>query len=148
MTIFALGIMPYISSAIIMQLMTAVSPYFAQLKKEGAAGRENNAVHSLWDGIFWQRFKATAFRLGWKALQGAGVGSYRSRIIFRFTTVVTLVGGTMFLMWLGEQITSRGVGNGISSIILRGSSLIYHLLLLAPSNLVGLVRCRPRLLSF
>ena len=121
MTIFALNIMPYISAAIIMQLMTAVSPSLEALKKEGESGRKkiNQYTRYLTVAIT----AAQAFGIA-KGLEGMEAGGQSAVIdpgaFFTFTTVITLVGGTMFLMWLGEQITQRGVGNGISLIIFAG----------------------------
>ena len=116
-TIFALGIMPYISSSIIMQLMTTVSPHLEQLKKEGQSGqRKDHPVHALWHG-------APRLVPGDRHFDCAGIPAgpgARAGLMFRFVTVSTLVTGTMFLMWLGEQITERGLGNGISIIIFAG----------------------------
>jgi preprotein translocase subunit SecY len=120
MTIFALNIMPYISASIIVQLLTAVVPTLETLKKEGEAGRKklNQITRSL--TVLLAAVQAFGIAVG---LQGTGGG--QSPVIeagpfFIFTTVVTLTGGTVFLMWLGEQITARGVGNGISLIIFSG----------------------------
>ena len=132
MTIFALGIMPYISSAIIMQLMTAVSPYFAQLKKEGAAGQRKITQYTRYGTVFLAALQGYGISVGLEGTSGSqGSAVIDPGSVVRFTTVVTLVGGTMFLMWLGEQITSRGVGNGISLIIFAG--IVANL----PSALVG-----------
>ena len=122
MTIFALAIMPYISSSIIMQLMTAVSPQLAQLKKEGEAGRRKINQYTRYGTVLLAALQGYGIAVG---LEGMTSGSGSSAVIepglfFRFTTTVTLVGGTMFLMWLGEQITARGIGNGISLIIFTG----------------------------
>ncbi|HET9843170.1 MAG TPA: preprotein translocase subunit SecY [Gammaproteobacteria bacterium] len=116
LSIFALGIMPYISASIIMQLLTVVSPQLEQLKKEGETGRRKLTQYT---------------RVGTLALatiQGSAMASFIASqsptivpsFIFYFTTVITLVTGTMFLMWLGERITERGIGNGISMIIFAG----------------------------
>ena len=116
-TILALGIMPYISASIIMQLMTVVSPTLEALKKEGEAGRRKITQYT--------RYGTAALAM----FQGLGIaialGSQRGLVLepglaFRLTTMITLVTGTMFLMWLGEQITERGLGNGISIIIFGG----------------------------
>jgi len=116
MTIFALGIMPYISSAIIMQLLTAVSPHFAALKKEGEAGRKKINQYTRYGTVLLATLQAYGIAAG---LEGSGLvidpGAF-----FRASAVITLVGGTMFLMWLGEQITARGIGNGISLVIFIG----------------------------
>jgi preprotein translocase subunit SecY len=121
MTIFALNIMPYISAAIIMQLMTAISPTMEQLKKEGESGRKKINQYTRYLTVFICTLQAYGIAVG---LEGMTAGGASAVIdpgwFFRFTTVVTLVGGTLFLMWLGEQITARGVGNGISLIIFAG----------------------------
>ena len=121
MSIFALGIMPYISSAIIMQLMTAVSPKIEQLKKEGERGRQKINQYTRYGTVFLAAVQGYGISIGIEGM----VSSQGSAVIdpgmfFRATTVITLVGGTIFLMWLGEQITARGVGNGISLIIFSG----------------------------
>jgi preprotein translocase subunit SecY len=121
MTIFALGIMPYISASIIVQLLTAVSPQLEALKKEGEVGRKKLNQYTRYGTVLLALVQAYGIAVG---LEGAGGGG-RSPVIdpgffFRFTTMVTLSGGTIFLMWLGEQITSRGVGNGISLLIFSG----------------------------
>ena len=117
MAIFALGIMPYISASIIIQLLTSVMPSLEQLKKEGEAGRKKINQYTRFGTVFLSIFQAYGISVG---LEGAGSIVMDPGIFFRFTTVVTLVGGTIFLMWLGEQITARGVGNGISLIIFAG----------------------------
>jgi preprotein translocase subunit SecY len=121
MSIVALGILPYISASIIMQLMTAVSPTIEQLKKEGEAGRKKINQYTRYLTVFLSAFQGYGLAVGLEAMGGTG----GSAVIdpgwyFRATTVITIVGGTMFLMWLGEQITARGVGNGISLIIFTG----------------------------
>jgi preprotein translocase subunit SecY len=121
MTIFALNIMPYISASIIVQLLTAVSPQLEALKKEGEVGRKKLNQYTRYGTVFLAAIQAYGIAVG---LESAGGGG-RSPVIdpglfFRLTTVVTLTGGTVFLMWLGEQITARGVGNGISLIIFSG----------------------------
>ncbi len=116
-TIFALGIMPYISASIIMQLMTVVSPQLEQLKKEGESGRRKITQYTRYGTLFLATFQSLAMAVGLEAQSGLVVDP---GLAFRFTTVVTLVTGTMFLMWLGEQITERGIGNGISLIIFAG----------------------------
>ena len=114
MAIFALAIMPYISSSIIMQLMTTVSPHLAQLKKEGEQGRKQINQYTRYGTVILAALQGYGIAVG---LEGAGGVVIDPGIFFRMTTVITLVGGTIFLMWLGEQITARGVGNGISLII-------------------------------
>ncbi len=115
-TIFALGIMPYISASIIMQLMTVVSPQLEALRKEGESGRRKITQYTRYGTVVLALFQATAISIG---LESRGA-AFDLGIMFRITTVVTLVTGTMFLMWLGEQITERGLGNGISIIIFAG----------------------------
>jgi preprotein translocase subunit SecY len=121
MTIFALGIMPYISAAIIMQLLTAVSPHFEALKKEGEAGRKKITQYTRYGTVFLATLQGYGISVGLEGMTGAqGSAVLEAGVFFRATTVITLVGGTIFLMWLGEQITARGVGNGISLIIFAG----------------------------
>ena len=121
MTIFALNIMPYISAAIIMQLMTAVSPTLNQLKKEGEQGRKKINQDTRYGTVLIAAMQAYGISVGLESMQGSqGSAVIDPGMFFRFTAVVTLVGGTIFLMWLGEQITARGVGNGISLIIFAG----------------------------
>ncbi|WP_420406278.1 preprotein translocase subunit SecY [Nisaea sp.] len=119
MTIFALNIMPYISAAIIMQLMTAVSPSLETLKKEGESGRKKINQYTRYLTVLLATFQAYGISVGLESMaDGTAVGN--PGFFFRATAVITLVGGTVFLMWLGEQITARGVGNGISLIIFAG----------------------------
>jgi len=118
MTIFALNIMPYISASIIIQLMTTVSANLAQLKKEGEAGRKKINQYTRYGTVVLAALQAFGIASG---LEGASGGVVVDPgLFFKLTTVVTLTGGTMFLMWLGEQVTARGVGNGISLIIFAG----------------------------
>lgn len=116
-TVFALGIMPYISASIIMQLMSAVSPKLEQLKKEGEAGRRVITKYTRYGTVVLATFQALGIAI---ALEGQPGLVLDPGMVFRLTAVVTLVSGTMFLMWLGEQITERGIGNGISIIIFAG----------------------------
>ena len=116
LSIFALGIMPYISASIIMQLMTAVLPKLKELKKEGESGRRKITQYTRYGTVALSTFQAIGVSL---ALQNQGV-AITTGVGFVFTATVSLVTGTMFLMWLGEQITERGVGNGISIIIFAG----------------------------
>ncbi|PJK28502.1 preprotein translocase subunit SecY [Minwuia thermotolerans] len=121
MTIFALNVMPYISASIIMQLLTTVSPTLEQWKKEGEQGRKKINQYTRYGTVILAAFQAYGIAAGLEGLQGsAGSAVQDPGMFFRFTTVVTLTGGTLFLMWLGEQITARGVGNGISLIIFAG----------------------------
>jgi preprotein translocase subunit SecY len=117
MAIFALGIMPYISSSIIMQLMTTVSPTLEQLKKEGETGRKQMNQYTRYGTVLLSMVQAYAIAMG---LEQWGTVVVSPGMAFRISTVITLTGGTVFLMWLGEQITARGVGNGISLIIMAG----------------------------
>ncbi len=116
-TVFALGIMPYISASIIMQLMTYVVPTFEQLKKEGEAGRRKITAYTRYGTLGLAIFQAVGIAL---ALEGQAGLVIAPGMGFRVTAVVSLVAGTMFLMWLGEQITERGLGNGISILIFAG----------------------------
>ena len=116
-TVFALGIMPYISASIIMQLLTVVSPQMEQLKKEGEAGRRTITKYTRYGTVFLATFQALGIAI---ALENQAGLVLDPGLMFRFTAVITLVSGTMFLMWLGEQITERGIGNGISIIIFAG----------------------------
>jgi preprotein translocase subunit SecY len=121
MTVFALNIMPYISASIIIQLMTAVSPTLEALKKEGESGRKKMNQYTRYLTVVLALFQAFGISVGLEGMRGsAGAAVLDPGIFFRLTTVITLTGGTMFLMWLGEQITARGVGNGISLIIFAG----------------------------
>jgi len=117
MAIFALNIMPYISASIIIQLMTTVSPTLEQLKKEGEAGRKLMNQYTRYLTVVLAAFQAYGIAVG---LESAGQAVADPGLFFRISTVITLTGGTVFLMWLGEQVTSRGIGNGISLIILSG----------------------------
>ena len=116
-TVFALGIMPYISASIIMQLMTVVSPQLEQLKKEGESGRKKITQYTRYGTVFLALFQGLGIAIALEAQAGLVI---EPGLMFRMTTVITLVTGTMFLMWLGEQITERGIGNGISLIIFAG----------------------------
>ena len=128
MAIFALNIMPYISASIIIQLLTTVSPHLEQLKKEGEQGRRQINQYTRYGTVLLAALQGYGIAIG---LEGAGNVVLDPGWFFRITTVITLVGGTVFLMWLGEQITARGVGNGISLIIFAG--IVAQL----PSALVG-----------
>ena len=117
MAIFALGIMPYISASIIMQLMTSVVPSLEALKKEGEQGRKVINQYTRYGTVLLALVQAYGISAG---LEGGNGIVTDPGMFFRASTVITLVGGTMFLMWLGEQITARGIGNGISLIIFAG----------------------------
>ena len=142
-TVFALGIMPYISASIIMQLMTYVVPSLEAIKKEGEAGRRKITQYTRYGTLFLAIFQSLGIAFALEGSQGLvlapGVG-------FRMTTVVSLVAGTMFLMWLGEQITERGLGNGISILIFAGivaglPSAMAGLFELVRTNAMSIVAC-------
>jgi len=116
-SVFALGIMPYISAAIIMQLMSSVVPTLEAIKKEGESGRRKITQYTRYGTVFLALFQAVGISVALESQPGLVIDP---GMIFRFTTVVTLVTGTMFMMWLGEQITERGIGNGISILIFAG----------------------------
>jgi len=115
-SIFALGIMPYISASIVMQLLTAVVPFLEEIKKEGESGRRKITQYTRYGAVGLATFQAIGAAV---ALQNQGV-ALESGLVFIFTVATTLVSGTIFLMWLGEQITERGIGNGISMLIFAG----------------------------
>lgn len=123
LTIFALGIMPYISASIILQLMTIVSPHLAQLKKEGEQGQKKITQYTRYGTIVISLIQGTGISIGLEAMTSPGSGV---PIVpdpgwdFRLMAILTLTAGTAFIMWLGEQITERGIGNGISLIIFAG----------------------------
>jgi len=132
MTVFALNIMPYISASIIVQLMTAAIPSWEALKKEGEAGRKKLNQYTRYLTVVIAIAQAWGIAVGLEGMRGQfGAAVWDPGWFFRFSCVITLVGGTMFLMWLGEQITARGVGNGISLIIFAG--IVANL----PSALIG-----------
>jgi len=116
-TLFALGIMPYISASIIMQLMTVAVPTFEALKKEGEAGRRKITQYTRYGTVGLALFQGLGMAIALESQAGLVLDP---GLMFRFVTVLTLLTGTMFLMWLGEQITERGLGNGISIIIFAG----------------------------
>jgi preprotein translocase subunit SecY len=118
MTIFALGVMPYISASIIVQLMTAVVPQLEALKKEGEAGRKKINQYTRYGTVLLSAIQGWGIAVGLESMNGTPV--IEAGLLFRLSAVITLMGGTLFLMWLGEQITSRGIGNGISLLIFSG----------------------------
>jgi preprotein translocase subunit SecY len=128
--IVALGIMPYISASIIIQLLTSIVPTLEQLKKEGEQGRKVINQYTRYGTVILSILQAYGIAVGLEGSQGVVSDP---GMFFRITTVITLTGGTMFLMWLGEQITSRGIGNGISLIIFSG--IVANL----PSALAGML---------
>src|SRR5947199_3306089 len=121
-SIFALGIMPYISSSIILQLLTVVFPYLEKLSKEGELGRRKITQYTRYGTILLSVIQGTFISMGLERIQAPGGGSvvFHPGWSFRAMTVITLTSGTAFIMWLGEQITERGIGNGISLIIFAG----------------------------
>ena len=130
MAIFALNIMPYISASIIIQLMTTVSSTLEALKKEGEQGRKTINQYTRYLTVLLAAFQAYGIAIG---LEGTGSVVSDPGWFFRISTLITLTGGTVFLMWLGEQVTSRGIGNGISLIILSG------IVAQVPSALAGML---------
>lgn len=122
MTIFALNIMPYISASIIVQLLTSVSPHLEALKKEGETGRRKLNQYTRYGTVLLACMQAYGIAVGLEKLHSpSGIAAVMDAgLFFRISTVVTLTGGTMFVVWLGEQITSRGIGNGTSLIIYAG----------------------------
>lgn len=121
MSILALNIMPYISASIIMQLLTSMNPTLAAMKKDGESGRKRINQYTRYGTVFLAAVQAYGLALGLERMQAGGASAVIDPgMFFRITTMITVVGGTIFLMWLGEQITARGVGNGISLIIFAG----------------------------
>lgn len=121
MSIFAINIMPYISASIIMQLLTSMVPSLEAMKKDSENGRKKLNQYTRYFTIVLAIIQAYGLAVGLEAMQsGAGSAVINPGLYFRITTIITIVGGTVFLMWLGEQITTRGVGNGISLIIFAG----------------------------
>ncbi len=120
MSIIALNIMPYITASIIVQLMTSLVPSFESLKKEGESGRKKLNQYTRLGTVALTALQGYGIAVGLESWGGGGSAVIDPGIVFRLTTVITLIGGTLFLMWLGEQITSRGIGNGISLIIMAG----------------------------
>jgi len=134
MTVFALNIMPYISASIIVQLMSAAIPSWEALKKEGESGRKKLNQYTRYLTLAIAIVQAYGIAVGLESVRGAsGAAVMDPGMMFRLSCVITLVGGTMFLMWLGEQVTARGVGNGISLIIFAG--IVANL----PSALISLL---------
>ncbi len=121
LSLFALGVMPYISSSIIMQMMTSVVPTLEQLKKEGESGRRKITQYTRYGTVVLATFQALGIAIALESQTAGGLNVViAAGIGFKVTTVITLVAGTMFLVWLGEQVTERGIGNGISLIIFAG----------------------------
>src|SRR5271155_4182599 len=121
MTVFALNIMPYISASIIVQLMSSAIPALETLKKEGESGRKKLNQYTRYLTVVIAMFQSYGIAVGLESMRGSfGTAVIDPGWFFRFSCVITLVGGTMFLMWIGEQITARGVGNGTSLIIMAG----------------------------
>ncbi|HAX91422.1 MAG TPA: preprotein translocase subunit SecY [Rhodospirillaceae bacterium] len=121
MTIFALGVMPYITASIIVQLLSAIVPAFEAMKKEGQSGQMRLNQYSRYLTVIFAVVQSYALAVGLESMSsGIGGAVIAPGLFFRVSTVITLTGGTIFLMWLGEQITSRGIGNGVSMIIYAG----------------------------
>jgi len=123
MTVFALNIMPYISASIVLQLMTSLSPKLEALKKEGESGRKKINQYTRYLTVVITLLQAWGIAVGLESTGSGGVSAVDPQMagwLFRFTTIVTLSGGTLFLMWIGEQITARGIGQGTSLIIMVG----------------------------
>ena len=122
MSVFALGIMPYISASIILDLLTVVIPYLEKLKKEGEAGRKKITQYARYGTVVLSIFQGLGIAIGMESMGSPGGGSVvlDPGWAFRLMTMITLTSGTAFIMWLGEQITERGIGNGISLIIFAG----------------------------
>ena len=121
LSLFALGVMPYISSSIIMQMMTSVVPTLEQLKKEGESGRRKITQYTRYGTVVLATFQALGIAIALETQTAGGMNVViAAGLGFKITTVITLVCGTMFLVWLGEQVTERGIGNGISLIIFAG----------------------------
>ncbi len=121
LSIFALGVMPYISASIIMQLMSVVIPYFEQLKKEGQAGQRKITQYTRYGTVALATFQGLGVAIAFESQSAGGIPVITNPgLLFKVITVASLVTGTVFLMWLGEQITERGLGNGISLLIFAG----------------------------
>ncbi|HIJ85774.1 MAG TPA: preprotein translocase subunit SecY, partial [Magnetococcales bacterium] len=121
LTVFALGIMPYISASIILQLMTSVFPKLEAIKKEGESGRRKINQYTRYGTVLLSIFQGFGIAYGLESMQAGGMSVVvEPGWSFRMMTVITLTSGTAFIMWVGEQITSRGIGNGISLIIYSG----------------------------
>ncbi len=120
LTVFALGIMPYISAAIILQLLAVVVPYLERLSKEGEAGRKKITQYTRYGTVGLSLIQSLGIALGLEGMMGGSLVIGGGGWTFRFMTMITLTAGTAFIMWLGEQITERGIGNGISLIIFAG----------------------------
>ena len=122
LSVFALGIMPYISASIILQLLTVVVPTLEKLSKEGEAGRKKITQYTRYGTVIISIIQGFGIAVGLEQMRGAGgeLVVYNPGWSFRLMTMITLTGGTSFIMWLGEQITEKGIGNGISLIIFAG----------------------------
>ena len=144
MSIFALAVVPYISASIVMQLLTLVSPELAAMKKEGGAGRQKINQYTRYGTVFLAAIQGWGIAVGLESMAaGSSTAVIEPGLLFRFSTALTLVGGTLFLMWLGEQINSRGIGNGISLIIFTGivagmGPAIFNLFSSARSNEISI----------
>ena len=130
-SLIALGVMPYITASIVVQLATSLSPQLAAIKKEGESGRKKLNQYTRYGTVLLTAIQGYFICVGLESMQGSPVTE--PGMLFRVAAVISLIGGTMFLMWLGEQITSRGIGNGVSLIIMAG--IVANL----PSTLVNLL---------
>ncbi len=150
LTIFALGIMPYISASIILQLMTIVSPYLARLKKEGEQGQKKITQYTRYGTVVLSVIQSSGISVGLEAMKspsGAAIVP-EPGWPFRLLTILTLTAGTAFIMWLGEQITERGIGNGISLIIFSGIVAGIPAAIFQSLDLMGTGELQPLLMIF
>ncbi len=150
LTIFALGIMPYISASIILQLMTIVSPYLARLKKEGEQGQKKITQYTRYGTVVLSVIQSSGISVGLEAMKspsGAAIVP-EPGWSFRLLTILTLTAGTAFIMWLGEQITERGIGNGISLIIFAGIVAGTPAAIFQSLDLMGTGELQPLLMIF
>jgi preprotein translocase subunit SecY len=150
LTIFALGIMPYISASIILQLMTIVSPYLARLKKEGEQGQKKITQYTRYGTVVLSVIQSSGISVGLEAMKSpSGVAIVpEPGWPFRLLTILTLTAGTAFIMWLGEQITERGIGNGISLIIFAGIVAGTPTAIFQSLDLMGTGELQPLLMIF
>ena len=119
-SIFALGIMPYISASIVMQLLAVAVPYFQKMQREGESGRKKIMTYTRYLTVAILLFQAPSYLINLKMTSGAALASGISWTVFVFPATIILAAGSMFILWLGERITDKGIGNGISMIIMIG----------------------------
>ena len=119
-SIFALGIMPYISASIVMQLLAVAVPYFQKMQREGESGRKKISMYTRYLTVAILLFQAPSYLINLKMTAGSALASGISWPVFMFPATIILAAGSMFILWLGERITDRGIGNGISIIIMIG----------------------------